>query len=199
MYLLVNSYSPIHVSLSAFPHLFFLPPPSISFLSPLPHLSNFSSPILPTQGGAARPPLLHDSPLPPSCGLLQQCLRRPCYKNIRGCQGLIELFYNSCVEKIKLSWNLCCIPSPPPHLSSSPLLLLPITPSPFSFSSPPPCVPHQERVGRPTEGHQIGLVDPDCRVIALHLYAGLLKVVPLELDSGHELKAFNIRWSYAWD
>ena len=48
-------------------------------------------------------------------------------------------------------------------------------------------------MGRPTEGRQIGLVDPDCKVIALHLYAGLLKVVPLELDSEQELKAFNIR------
>lgn len=111
-----------------------------------------------------------------------------------------------------LSPFLLIIPSPSPLIT--PLLLLPSHPplhlsiSPFSFSSPPPPsasnlsvsfpslpprVPRQERVGRPTEGHQIGLVDPDCRVIALHLYAGLLKVVPLELDSGHELKAFNIR------
>ena len=29
--------------------------------------------------------------------------------------------------------------------------------------------------------------------MALHLYAGLLKVVPLQLDSGDQLKAFNIR------
>lgn len=48
-------------------------------------------------------------------------------------------------------------------------------------------------MGRPTEGRQIGIVDPDCTVIALHLYAGLLKVVPLHLDSGNQLKAFNIR------
>ena len=54
--------------------------------------------------------------------------------------------------------------------------------------------PHpQDRVGRPAEGRQLGIVDPECRVIALHLYAGLLKVVPLELDSGQEMKAFNIR------
>ena len=51
----------------------------------------------------------------------------------------------------------------------------------------------QDRVGRPTEGRQIGIVDPECRVMALHLYAGLLKVVPLQLDSGDQLKAFNIR------
>ncbi len=55
--------------------------------------------------------------------------------------------------------------------------------------------PHcQDRVGRPTEGKQIGLVDPACRVIALHLYAGLLKVVPLQLDAEKQLTAFNIRY-----
>lgn len=51
----------------------------------------------------------------------------------------------------------------------------------------------KDRVGHPTEGRQIGLVDPNCKVITLHLYSGLLKVVPLELDSQQELKAFNIR------
>ena len=56
-----------------------------------------------------------------------------------------------------------------------------------------PSLSLQDRVGRPTEGRQLGIVDPECRVIALHLYAGLLKVVPLELDSGQEMKAFNIR------
>ena len=30
-------------------------------------------------------------------------------------------------------------------------------------------------------------------MIVLHLYAGMLKVVPLKLDSGDELKAFNCR------
>ena len=51
----------------------------------------------------------------------------------------------------------------------------------------------QDQVARPTEGRQNGIVDPECRVIALHLYAGLLKVVPLQLDSGDQLTAFNIR------
>ncbi|XP_064399977.1 DNA damage-binding protein 1-like isoform X3 [Halichondria panicea] len=51
----------------------------------------------------------------------------------------------------------------------------------------------KDRVARPTEGRQNGIVDPECRVIALHLYAGLLKVVPLQLDSGDQLTAFNIR------
>ena len=51
----------------------------------------------------------------------------------------------------------------------------------------------QERVCKPTEGRQIGMIDPDCKVIALHIYTGLLKIIPLELDSGEELKAFNVR------
>ena len=39
----------------------------------------------------------------------------------------------------------------------------------------------------------IGLVDPDCKVIGIHIYSGLLKIVPLELDSGQELRAIDIR------
>ena len=51
----------------------------------------------------------------------------------------------------------------------------------------------QDRVGRPTEGKQIGLVDPTGSLIALHLYCGMLKIVPLQLDSAEPLTAFNIR------
>lgn len=51
----------------------------------------------------------------------------------------------------------------------------------------------KDRVGRPTEGRQIGVVDPDGSVIVLHLYCGMLKVVPLQLDSTEPLTAFNIR------
>ena len=54
----------------------------------------------------------------------------------------------------------------------------------------------QDRVGRPTEGRQIGVVDPDGSVIVLHLYCGMLKVVPLQLDSTEPLTAFNIRCGY---
>ena len=39
----------------------------------------------------------------------------------------------------------------------------------------------------------LGVVDPKCTIMALHLYAGILKVVPLMLDVGEELKAFNCR------
>ena len=48
-------------------------------------------------------------------------------------------------------------------------------------------------MGRPTEGPQIGIVDPDGSVIALHIYCGMIKIVPLELDSTEPLTAFNIR------
>ncbi len=51
----------------------------------------------------------------------------------------------------------------------------------------------QNRVGRPTEGPMLGVVDPKCTVMAFHLYAGILKVVPLMLDSGEQLKAFDCR------
>lgn len=39
----------------------------------------------------------------------------------------------------------------------------------------------------------LGVVDSECTMMALHLYIGLIKVVPLRLDSGDELKAFNCR------
>jgi len=51
----------------------------------------------------------------------------------------------------------------------------------------------QSRVGKPTEIQMIGLVDPECKVIGIHIYSGLLKIVPLELDSGQELRAMDIR------
>ena len=47
-------------------------------------------------------------------------------------------------------------------------------------------------IGRATEGGQIGIVDPSCRLIGLHLYDGLFKVVPLEKD-GKVQEAFNVR------
>ena len=39
----------------------------------------------------------------------------------------------------------------------------------------------------------LGVVDPKCTIMAFHLYAGILKVVPLMLDVGEQLKAFNCR------
>ena len=48
-------------------------------------------------------------------------------------------------------------------------------------------------MGRPTTGGMLGVIDPQCSVMALHLYSGLLKVVPLKLDTEEELRAFNCR------
>lgn len=49
-----------------------------------------------------------------------------------------------------------------------------------------------DAIARPSETGSIGIIDPLCRVIALRLYDGLLKVIPLERDI-KELKAFNLR------
>ncbi|XP_065647466.1 DNA damage-binding protein 1 isoform X2 [Hydra vulgaris] len=51
----------------------------------------------------------------------------------------------------------------------------------------------QDKIGRPSDTGMIGIIDPQCRMIALHIYDGLLKVIPLDLGSNMELKAFNIR------
>ena len=50
-------------------------------------------------------------------------------------------------------------------------------------------------MGKQTEIQMIGIVDPDCKVIGIHIYSGLLKIVPLELDSGQELRAIDIRYN----
>jgi len=52
----------------------------------------------------------------------------------------------------------------------------------------------QDRRGRPTDVGQIGIVDPDCRLIGLHLYDGLFKVVPMEPEKGRLAEAFNVRY-----
>jgi hypothetical protein len=49
-----------------------------------------------------------------------------------------------------------------------------------------------DRIGRPTEQGQIGMVDPECRMIGLHLYDGLFKVIPMD-QRGQLREAFNIR------
>jgi len=49
-----------------------------------------------------------------------------------------------------------------------------------------------DRVGRPVDSGPIGLVDPDCRAICLHLYTGFLKCIPID-DNGGLKEAFNIR------
>ncbi|XP_043235477.1 DNA damage-binding protein 1-like isoform X1 [Amphibalanus amphitrite] len=49
-----------------------------------------------------------------------------------------------------------------------------------------------DRIGKPAETGIIGIIDPESRCIALRLYDGILKIIPLEKESG-ELKAYNIR------
>jgi len=50
-----------------------------------------------------------------------------------------------------------------------------------------------DRVGRPADAGQLGAVDPRCRAIALHLYDGLLKIIPCEGARGELREAFNVR------
>ena len=50
----------------------------------------------------------------------------------------------------------------------------------------------QDRIGRPTDNGQVGIIDPDCRLIGLHLYDGLFKIVPID-SSGKLHDGFNIR------
>ncbi|CAH2078400.1 unnamed protein product [Thlaspi arvense] len=49
-----------------------------------------------------------------------------------------------------------------------------------------------DRIGRPTDNGQIGIIDPDCRLVGLHLYDGLFKVIPFD-NKGQLKEAFNIR------
>ncbi|XWS62379.1 hypothetical protein CRYUN_Cryun06bG0005900 [Craigia yunnanensis] len=49
-----------------------------------------------------------------------------------------------------------------------------------------------DRIGRPTDNGQNGIIDPDCRLIGLHLYGGLFKVIPFD-NKGQLKEAFNIR------
>ncbi|XP_043689453.1 DNA damage-binding protein 1-like [Telopea speciosissima] len=49
-----------------------------------------------------------------------------------------------------------------------------------------------DRIGRPTDNGQIGIIDPDCRLIGLHLYDGLFKVIPFD-NKGQLKEAFNVR------
>ena len=43
----------------------------------------------------------------------------------------------------------------------------------------------KDRVGRPVVNGQIGIVDPWCRMIGLHLYDGLFKVRSRHSPAGH--------------
>jgi DNA damage-binding protein 1 len=53
-----------------------------------------------------------------------------------------------------------------------------------------------DTIGRETENGQIVVVDPLCRCIAMNLYEGMLKVLPLEPNKyGEPMQAFNIRYA----
>ncbi|KAK0578137.1 hypothetical protein LWI29_005699 [Acer saccharum] len=49
-----------------------------------------------------------------------------------------------------------------------------------------------DRIGCPTDNGQVGIIDPDCRLIGLHLYVGLFKVIPFD-NKGQLKEAFNLR------
>jgi DNA damage-binding protein 1 len=50
----------------------------------------------------------------------------------------------------------------------------------------------QERIGREIENDQIGIIDPESKIIVLHLYEGILKIIPI--DKLEVKEAFNIRY-----
>ena len=45
----------------------------------------------------------------------------------------------------------------------------------------------QDQIGRPAERGVTGLVDPLCRMIGLHIYDGLFKIVPMRDGSFQEM------------
>ena len=50
-----------------------------------------------------------------------------------------------------------------------------------------------DTIGRPVDNGQLGILDPDGRAIGLHLYDGLLKVIPVEPSGALGTEMFNCR------
>lgn len=50
-----------------------------------------------------------------------------------------------------------------------------------------------DKIARPREMGQIAVIDPDRRMIGMHLYDGLFKVIPMDPVSGGISDAFNVR------
>jgi DNA damage-binding protein 1 len=50
-----------------------------------------------------------------------------------------------------------------------------------------------DTIGRPVDNGQLGILDPDGRAVGLHLYDGLLKVIPMEPGGGLGAEMFNCR------
>jgi DNA damage-binding protein 1 len=51
----------------------------------------------------------------------------------------------------------------------------------------------KDRIGRPTDSGHKGLVDPENRLFGLHLYDGLFKVIPIDVNGAANSSAFNIK------
>lgn len=50
----------------------------------------------------------------------------------------------------------------------------------------------RDKVGQPSETGQIGIVDPQCRMIGMHAYNGLFKVLPMD-TRGNLQEPFDVR------
>jgi DNA damage-binding protein 1 len=50
----------------------------------------------------------------------------------------------------------------------------------------------KDRIGKPVDKGKIGIVDPQSRLVGLHLYEGLFKVIPVD-PRGNMKESFNIR------
>ncbi len=92
------------------------------------------------------------------------------------------------------------------HPTHAPSQLAPLTTHPQAPSRPPPLHPKlgapttlasgdaSDTIGRPVDNGQLGILDPDCRAIGLHLYDGLLKIIPVDSQSGLlGSEMFNVR------
>ncbi|KAI9079024.1 hypothetical protein K1719_039024 [Acacia pycnantha] len=51
-----------------------------------------------------------------------------------------------------------------------------------------------DRIGRPSDNGQIGIIDPDCRLIGLHLYDGLFKVIPFDDEDSSRKHSILIKY-----
>ena len=51
----------------------------------------------------------------------------------------------------------------------------------------------QDRISKPAENAQIGIIDPNCRAIILHIHTGLFKVIPVN-ELGVFSESFNLRY-----
>ena len=50
-----------------------------------------------------------------------------------------------------------------------------------------------DRIGRPADAGQIAVIEPESRLIGLHLYDGLFKVIPAQASGALQNESFNIR------